>query len=336
MGSDGAACSRPQTIVADRRARILDAMIEVVGERGFRSSSVALVAARARVSNSTFYECFDGLDDCLTAVIDLGLERVGGLTMAAFVKEDSWPEGIRAALASLLVFFDSEPVLTRVWFIESMAAGAWALERRERNLAMLRGMIVEHWSIPGYDAPKPLAITGIMASVLGVIQAHLVMKKPQPLITLLGPLMGLITAPYLDAAGVAREIEQGEQHTHALLAERYPPPPQHTTEGAGAGAGAGAGTGARRPEEARIPRGQRARSCVLYIAEQRARGTGPSNREIAAAIGIAHPGQASALLIRLANEGLLTKHAGGPGHPNAWGLTARGRRVAKALKAGGG
>jgi hypothetical protein len=59
-----------------------------------------------------------------------------------------------------------------------------------------------------------------------------------------------------------------------------------------------------------------------------------SNREIAAAIGMADDGQVSKLLARMADLGLVVngtqavKHGGA----NAWQLTADGTRVVSALK----
>jgi hypothetical protein len=55
------------------------------------------------------------------------------------MRDGTWQDGVRSALVSLLAFLDCEPLLARVWLIESLAAGAWALERRERDLAALHG-----------------------------------------------------------------------------------------------------------------------------------------------------------------------------------------------------
>jgi len=61
------------------------------------------------------------------------------------------------------------------------------------------------------------------------------------------------------------------------------------------------------------------------------RGLSPSNKEIGEAIGVSHRGQLAKLLGRLAEQGLLVKRAGAPGHPNAWSATPAGERVALAL-----
>src|SRR5271155_5183301 len=120
-------------------------MVEVVAERGYAGSSVERVAARAGVSRRTFYASFENREACVLALLDLGLKRTGDLVARAFAREDTWEDGVRSALASLLGFLDSEPLLARVWLVESLAAGSRALERREHNLAALRALVVSSW-----------------------------------------------------------------------------------------------------------------------------------------------------------------------------------------------
>jgi AcrR family transcriptional regulator len=303
-----------------RRERILGAMVEVVAERGFAGASVKLVTARAGVSSRTFYECFDGLEDCFTAVMDQATERAGVLIMQAFAREYSWQDGVRAALAALLVFFDSEPLLARVWLVEVLAVGSWALEHRERKIALLSSMIVEHWSVPGEERPEALAIAGVMASVLGLIHTHLVTKEPEPLIELLGPLMGLATRPYLDARGVAREIECGEQLARAIRAGEHPLAPASTPA-------QDMGPGVVLPAMLVNPSARRARGCLLFLAEH----PGSSNREIATGIGVAHQSQISRLLAYFTQENLVVKRSEGMGKRNVLRLTPHGKQIARAL-----
>ena len=307
-----------------RRERILLAMVEVAGERGFENTTVKLLTSRAGVSTSTFYEEFKGLRDCLIAVLDLALERVGGLIAQAFACEERWQDGVLGALTRLLVFFDSEPLLTRVWFVESVTAGSWALQRRERITAQLRSMIIEYWAVRGGEPPEPVAATGVMASVLGLIQAHLVNDEPGSLIELLGPSMGLVTTLYLDKQVVAQEVERAARLARDLRAGdapgwALPPPPP---EGI-----AGGGPDDEVPARLANPSGRRVRECLLCLAEH----PDSSNSEVATAIGVAHRSQISKLLSYLLEEGLAVKCSGGVGAPNAWRLTARGEDTARAL-----
>jgi AcrR family transcriptional regulator len=360
MGSDGAADSglhkfadgRPR----DPRARILDAMVSVVYERGYSGASVGLVVARARVSRRTFYQQFDGLEDCFAAVIDLGLRVPGELIVRAFAGEDGWRDGMRAALAELLQFFDSEPGLTRVWFGEILAAGAWALELRERNIALVQSAIVDYWSATASLRADPVLAKGVMAAVFDALTTHVVTRREEPFITLLAPLTNLVVSPFLGPEGVAREVELAGRRAEEILAERYPltvsprsvlriaelsDPAAVPVYGSAGVSGGGStevlgsspagGGGVELPAMLANPSARRARLCLLFIAEQDAQGLSPSNHEVGKALGITHPSQASKLLSRLHALGLLDKRPGAPGHPNAWSLTAEGRRVAAAL-----
>jgi DNA-binding MarR family transcriptional regulator len=79
------------------------------------------------------------------------------------------------------------------------------------------------------------------------------------------------------------------------------------------------------------PRARRARECLLFLAEQNGRGVSPSNREIAAGIGVTQQSQISRLLSSLVAENLVVKHSEGAGKRNTSRLTPRGEEIARAL-----
>lgn len=303
-----------------QRARLLAAIAAVVAERGYANTTVKSVTARAGVSSRTFYQLFAGLEDCFSAVLDLGLERAGELLTEAFKREDRWQDAMRTALASLLTFFDSEPLLARVWFIESMAAGSWALERRERNAALLRSTILEHWATLGGEQPEPFTAAAAMAAVLGLIHTHLLTRQREPLIELLGPLIGVVMTPYLDQPSRTREIERGAQLARRIQAgdPRWTPARAlaHTTPHT------------TLPAILREPNAHRAWECLVYLAHH----PDSSNRQVAAGIGVAHDSQISSLLARLAGEHLASKNSKGAGKRNAWRLTSQGEDTLRLIK----
>jgi AcrR family transcriptional regulator len=324
-GMNGQATDMPRQthrpVVEMQRAWIFEAMVSISCERGFASTSVTALCSHARVSRRTFYTMFENREECFLEVLDEGCRQVGMLISGALENAQRWQDGVRAALVALLSFFDSEPGLTRLWFVESLSAGAWALERRERNLAALTRLIVERWPMPPGVNAHPLAAVGVMAAVIGVIQTHLVTAKPEALITLLGPLMGLATTPYADAATVAAEIRRGEALAQAMIAgssSQQGPEPQ-------------AERPAVTPAALRDPRAYRARLSLLYLAKH----PGASNRQIADGIGIPHQAQISKLLTRLARNGLVTKQPTRPGHANSWSLTEHGLRMSRSYEQSG-
>jgi AcrR family transcriptional regulator len=298
-----------------QHGRILDAMVQVVHERGYARTSVSSVSARAKLSRRTFYEVFDSLEDCFLAFMDQATQHASGLISQTFEGKDSWLDGVRAALASLLAFFDSEPILAHVMLVEASEAGARARERRARHLATLTSLIEDRWGAPKDGHPHSLVPAGVMASLLGILHAHLVTQPEEPLIALLGPLMGVVTAPYLDQPGVRREAQRGDVLARELLvgsSEHQRQSPRESVEV---------------PELLCNPRAHRARACLLYVAEH----PQASNRQIARSIGIARDAHISTLLARLHGLGLIVKHSSRRGGPNAWSPSAHGQQVARSL-----
>ena len=334
------------------RERVLWAMVEVVAERGYAGASVELVVARAGVSRRTFYRCFQSREACFGTIVDLGLERTIELISNAFERERTWQDGVRMALASLLTLFDSEPLLARVWLVESLGAGSWVLEHREHNLRVLRSLVLSSWPVAeGWSSP-PLAAEGVMGSVLGLIHSHLVMNKPGQLLELLGPLMGLVAGPYLSPRGVAREVERGQALVREIQAGRVSVGGAVEEGARNGGAVSGAMNGAASktghaqtapaagesqngdgltvllPAVLSNPNAHRARECLCFLAAR----PGASNGEVAGGIGVAHGSQISRLLSGLLEEELVRRRSDGVGKRNAWWLTAWGEEVARVVR----
>jgi AcrR family transcriptional regulator len=299
-----------------QRARILNAMVHVVRERGYAGTSITRVCERAKVSHRSFYDHFDGLPACFLAILEQGSAQVSDVITAAFASERSWLDGARAGLAALLAYFDSHESLAHVLLVEATAAGPWARRARERHVADITSMIEARWRSPDQPPLHPLVTAGAMASLLGILQSHLVAASDEPLIALLGPMMGLVTAPYLSPAAVAREVKRSDELAQSLIAGTRPPTGVDPASSAV-------------PDALRDPRAYRARACLCYVADH----PGTSNRQIAAAIGIAGHTQISALLARLHRMRLVSKRTPGAGYPNAWSLTALGALVADAITA---
>jgi AcrR family transcriptional regulator len=293
-----------------QRTAILEATIQVVAVRGFAGTTVGSVTRRAGVSSETFYEFFGSLEDCFMAVIDAGAQQVMRTILAAFEAETVWVDGVRSALAALLVLFESDPLRARVWHVETLAAGQWALERRQHHFAALRSLIVARW-YPGPD-PERISVTsdGVIAAVLGVLHTRLLAPGEEPLLTLLGPLVGLAVAPFLDAEVQSCEIERAERLAREVLADNPP------------GSLRGLLSPERKPLKRPVGIWQSARmqQCLGFLASS----PGSSNREIAAALGVSHQSQISKLLRDLAERGLVAKRSFGPGKRNAWTLTSLG------------
>jgi len=120
-------------IVSNQRERLLDAIANVVAEKGYASTRVADITDYAGVSRKTFYELFTDKEDCFLAAYDaitaLLMERMAG--DLAGVADGSWEVRVRALLGGFLRFLASEPAFARMCIVEVLGSGAAGLARRD-------------------------------------------------------------------------------------------------------------------------------------------------------------------------------------------------------------
>ena len=124
-----------EEVLASQRGRMLDAMAEVVAEKGYAAATVADVIERARVSRKTFYEHFPDKEACFLAAFDAGAEILLGTVEAADPGTGGPLERARARVRAYLQTLAAEPAFARTLIIEVVAAGPRALERRREIFA---------------------------------------------------------------------------------------------------------------------------------------------------------------------------------------------------------
>lgn len=310
--SDGAGLSREE--VQDiQRARILSAMVEASSELGYVGAVVAPVVARAGVSRRTFYELFDGRDDCFLAAFEWAVEQARDAVMRDLLAKRSWRKQVRHALAELLRFLDAEPQLARVLVIEALAAGKPVLERRARALGELTAALARSAPASRASGGAPqLTAEGIVGGAFSVIHARLFEPQHTPLIDLHGQLMALVVLPYLGPRAAAQEQARSAPPSAESDARRP------------------SGEGGRLLERLDMRLTYRTVRCLLFIGEN----PGASNKAIARGAEISDEGQASKLLGRLSKLQLIVNRGpSGPGRPNEWMLTAQGEQVLGAITA---
>jgi AcrR family transcriptional regulator len=296
-----------------QRARILEAMTDIVAARGLHGTTIAAVAKQARVSRLTFTEAFGSVEQAFVALVEQVTEWPANLIAEAFQEGDTWRDSILAGLEALLVFLDSEPALARVCVIDALAGPQAALEHRARLLLPLIALVESgRETLPRSRQPPPITAEAVVVSVAGLLHARMVARQAPPFTKLLGELGEQMVFPFLGAKEAAETAKIGNRRAHAIARERFSRPPALRVP---------------IPKQLHHARASRARACVLYLAEN----PGASNRKIASGIGIRHLGQASTLLARLEEIEVLTKRPGGAGRPNAWRLSSQGEEIARSL-----
>jgi AcrR family transcriptional regulator len=124
--------SREQ-VEGSQRERILDAVLDAVGEHGYADATVAHVTAAAGVSRTTFYEQFDNKRDAFLTAYDAFGERF--LADIAGATGTSPLEVLSDAAERLVDWGRRRPVACRAFLVEIHAVGEEGLEHRDRAMA---------------------------------------------------------------------------------------------------------------------------------------------------------------------------------------------------------
>jgi AcrR family transcriptional regulator len=114
---------------------MLDAMAQVVAEKGYGAATVADVIERAGVSRKTFYEHFRDKEACFLAAYDTGVEVMLATMRAADPGGDDLVARTRARVRAYVETLAAEPGFARTFVIEVGAAGPRALARRHEVVA---------------------------------------------------------------------------------------------------------------------------------------------------------------------------------------------------------
>jgi AcrR family transcriptional regulator len=308
----------PHPQVAEiQRSRLLAAAVRAVEELGYSGATVAHITRRARVSRRTFYELFSNREECLIAALESVLGGIRGEIAAAGLGGLGWRERMRGGLWVILSFFDREPVLARVCVVQALRGSQAVLERREEVLRGLAGVVDEGRleGVRGGECP-PLTAEGLVGAAFSLVYARLLRGEREPLVGLVGDLMGMIVLPYMGPAAARREQDR-------TVPVRVAKPVVQ-----------GAARAARVESDplAGIP--MRLTYRTVRVLEVIAGQPGVSNRGVGEHAGVSDQGQISKLLARLQRLGLASNTGEGhmKGEPNAWTLTPTGRRVAQTIQ----
>jgi AcrR family transcriptional regulator len=198
-----------ETVVRSQRIRLLRAAVEVAASDGYAGMTVSAAIARASVSRKTFYELFADREDCFIAAYELVMERALAALEVAFARDAPWGARVRDGLAWALDALARHPDEARVAFVEVLAAGPRALERRDRFVARLALLLAG-----GLDAaPRGVAVpaptpTAVVGGLSELIAAHVRRGAAEQLPAALPDLLYCALAPFLGpAAAAAAELE---------------------------------------------------------------------------------------------------------------------------------
>jgi AcrR family transcriptional regulator len=199
-----------EVVAESQRERLLKAMTIAAGRHGYRDAHITEVVRRAGVSRRTFYEHFEGKEECFAAAYERAMGKLTMRTLASFELEEDWVEGLRAGLAAMLKDLARHPEAAHVCFVEVLAAGPQAAARRDEAL---RGFLFLFENAPT-EVPRTLRIfealcMGRVADLGEVLHRELTAGRAGELPELLPELMYMMVLPFLGPEAAAGELDRG-------------------------------------------------------------------------------------------------------------------------------
>ena len=185
----------PALISHNQPERLIRALAAGAGERGYPAVTIAEVAARASVSQATFYSYFADKQAAFLAAIDSAGSQMLGVVMPAARRAPDWTSGIRAAIGSLCGFYAAEPDLARLAVVEVYAAGPAALELRDQANGEIRALL--NPGLLAAPAVKQIVADAVFGAMWTLLYAQIVNGGPQTLPQVAPLACYMVLAPFL-------------------------------------------------------------------------------------------------------------------------------------------
>jgi len=197
----------PRELVAEnQRERLLNGVVEAVAEHGYNATTIGRITDAAKVSRRTFYEYFEGKEDCFGAAYEMIDAHVRSSMLAAGEATQPWPEQVRSRLAVLLEILARDRAVARFYLTEPLAAGG-DLAARYRDAMQLLAETIRPQAGPS-QMDVEVRDQVLMGGIATLISRRLKAGDSERLVDLLPDLTELALAPYIgreEARRFARE-----------------------------------------------------------------------------------------------------------------------------------
>lgn len=201
-----------------QKARLEGAMVEAVARHGFASTTIRELVTLAGVSKSTFYEHFEGKEDCFLSTFDGIMAQLTQEVAEAYDQPGEPRERLLRALARFSAIVAERPEAISFVTVDSLTLGAAAVPRREKRWEAFEAVARRHLTPaePGAEV-SDLTVRAVIAGTTGVIYRCLRSGRSKDLQGLIEP---LIDWAYSYSQPDSETVRQG-----VLAAERPAPPP---------------------------------------------------------------------------------------------------------------
>ncbi len=200
-----------ELVERSQRERLIAAMVRVTAEKGYVATSVADVLEASGVGRATFYELFEGKEQCFLAAHQVLVDDLLAHALRSSRRSQPWPERVREGLAAILDWLASDPGIARVTLLELATVGPAARGRfsdsMDRFTALFRDGIEEGKLPP--DTPNIASIAA--ATAFARIYEEVILGRAAELPQLLPLLTYEVLLPFLGGDRARKEQSRAQR-----------------------------------------------------------------------------------------------------------------------------
>jgi AcrR family transcriptional regulator len=196
--------ARPATPSAnEQRKRIYAAVAAIGREHGLDSATIENIVRRARIAPRIFYRHVGNRFSCIEQAFEEAVVEIANEIRLACDDLEPWNERVRAGVAAVLAFLDSEPDLAWLTVVGALAGGPKLLARRAEVLDQLARHIDTGRAL-GADPPR-LTAEATLGGAVALVHARVAQPAAPELHDLVNAIVASIVLPFLGAEQAREE-----------------------------------------------------------------------------------------------------------------------------------
>ena len=203
-------------VVQSQRERMLLATAELVAERGYRRTTIELIAKTAKVALTTFYEHFESKEECFLAAFDENVDAAAEVFAELVDPELDWADQISTGLEVFLEMVAGETPRATLCLVESQAAGPAALARYQGMLERVAPKLREGRALNPRSARLPEGLEVALAGgIAWLVHQRLVAGEAAEIKALLPEMLQITLTPYVGEVEAGRAADAAQARVAA-------------------------------------------------------------------------------------------------------------------------
>jgi AcrR family transcriptional regulator len=196
--------------ISPDRARIREALMALVVDRGMAGATVDTVLGRAGVARSSFDRDFPSIGDCCLQVYLANIDEFDRVVFGELDLVEGWRRRLRTAAYSAARYVNQRPIETRFDMVQMLAAGDLAQAHRDRYVNRIIDLIDEgRQELEDPDSMTRDVAVAVFGSIYQMLQKALSEGRGRDPESVVPELMYIAVRPYLGPEVAAEELTFG-------------------------------------------------------------------------------------------------------------------------------